>query len=277
MAPEQPKKVAGGAFGQYMSENRAALIKENPGKPATASVKLGSERFKALSASAKAKYEKMYEDAKKQYEKDMAAFLAAGGEPAARKSKKDKKEKKAAKDPNKPKKPAGGAYGCYMEKHRAEFTKACAGQPVTAVSKLASERWKALSASQKQPFEKAYAEKKAAYDEAMKHYVPPVPEKDDEDGDEEDEEDEEGGEEDEEEEEASPKKRKANVKADTSPAKKGKTSSDVEAEAKKLGFSGKLKNLCDNPKVKASPAEILAELQKQQGSVVAAKKALAGA
>jgi len=191
MAAVQPKKITGGAFGRFLTENRAELMKECPGKPATATVKLASERFKELGTSAKAKYEKMYADAKQQYEKDLAAFLATGGEMAARKSKKDKEEKKAKKDPNKPKQPAGGAFGCFVAKNRPQLAKECAGKPVTAVSKLAGERWKALSATERQPYEKDFAVKKAAYIEAMKGYVPPAVEKDDEEDAEEDAEDEE--------------------------------------------------------------------------------------
>jgi len=277
MAGEQPKKITGGAFGRYMNENRAALLKENPGKPATASIKLGSERFKALDASSKAKYEKMYQDAKVKYEKDLATFLAKGGEMKARKVKGDKKEKKV-KDPNKPKSPAGGAYGCFLAKNRPEFAKLCAGKPITAVSQLAGARWKELSAVAKLPFEKAYAEKKAQYDKEMKDYVPPAKEEEEaeEEGDDEDDEEEE----EEDEEEEAPKKRKADAKADAPAAKKAKASAstaDLEAEAKKLGLLPKFKSLVENPKVKSSPAEVLAELQKQKGSVVAAKKSLLGA
>ena len=66
-----------------------------------------------------------------------------------------------------PKKPVGGAFGCYLAKHRQEFMQQCKGQPATAVSKMAGEKWKALSAAEKKPFEDEYALKKKAYDEAM--------------------------------------------------------------------------------------------------------------
>merc|ERR1719253_1720365 len=58
--------------------------------------------------------------------------------------------------------------------------KECAGQPITAVSKIAGERWKALSAADKKPFEEEYEIKKAAYVAAMKDYVPPAKEEGDE-------------------------------------------------------------------------------------------------
>jgi len=277
MAGEQPKKITGGAFGRYMAENRAALFKELPGQAATATVKLGSQRFKALGDVARAKYQKMYEAAKQKYEKDMAAFLAAGGVPKARKSKKDKKEKKS-KDPNKPKKPAGGAFGCFLAKKRAEFMKECAGKPITAVTKLASERWKQVSEVEKRPFQKEFEEKQAQFKKAMETYVPPVVEEE-EDEDEEDAEDEDEEEAEEDEEEDSPKKRKAASKTEAPAAKKAKTASsaEVDAEAKKLGFLAKLKSISENEKFWSSPADFLAELQKQNGSVVAAKKALLGA
>merc|ERR1712087_990231 len=129
--------------------------------------KLGSARFKALSPAEQSKYQIQYENAKKQYEKDLAAFKASGGEMKAIQTQKRKEEGMKVTDPNKPKKPAGGAYGCYVAKHRAAFQKECAGKPVTAVAKLAGERWKSLSDAEKKPFEKEYQEKKAAYEAAM--------------------------------------------------------------------------------------------------------------
>jgi hypothetical protein len=205
MAAEQPKKATGGAFGQFLSEQRPALIKECTGKPITAVAKLASERFKALDASSKSKYEAMYQTAKSKYEKDMAAFLAAGGEVKARKSKKDKKEKKA-KDPNRPKKPAGGAFGCFLAKNRPQFMKECTGKPITAVTKLAGERWKLLSSTDKSVFETEYQTKMKEYKKAMETYVPPAGTKDDEENEDEDED---VNDDDEEEEEETPKKRKA--------------------------------------------------------------------
>jgi uncharacterized protein YaaR (DUF327 family) len=149
-----------------------------------------------------------------------------------RKSKKDKKLKKT-KDPNKPKKPAGGAFGCFLVKKRAEFMKELGpGKAVTAVTKLASERWKEISEAGKIPFQKEYEENAARYKKAMETYVPPVGEQDEEDeaeGEEEDEEDED--EEENEEEQDSPTKRKATAKNDGRAAKRCKTSGSAEIEA----------------------------------------------
>lgn len=43
---------------------------------------------------------------------------------------------------------------------------------MAGVAKLAGQRWKALSDADKEPFEKDYQAKSAAYQEAMKSYVP---------------------------------------------------------------------------------------------------------
>lgn len=185
MAAEQPKKVTGGAFGQFLAEMRPKLITECKGQPITAVVKLASTKFKALSPAENKVYQDKYEKAKAQYEKDLAAFKAAGGEMKAVKRKGDKldkdgKKKKKMKDENAPKKPTGGGYGCFLNKHRAAIMKECAGQPITAVSKIAGERWKALSAADKKPFEEEYDAKKLAYAAAMKDYVPPAKEEGDE-------------------------------------------------------------------------------------------------
>lgn len=185
--PVEPKKVVGGSFGQYMAEKRAEIMKEVAGKPATEVIKLGSQRFKALTDAERKVYEDKYSKAKEQYEKDLAAFIAAGGEKSERSSKKKRKaeaegdeggKKKRAKkwkDKTAPKKPAGGAFGCYLDKHRPEIMKECEGKPITAVTKMASERWKALSEDARKPYDQAYEEKKKAYEEAMKSYVPVAP------------------------------------------------------------------------------------------------------
>jgi len=177
MALEQPKKPIGGAYGQFMNEKRAAFVKECEGKSITEVAKLAGARFKELNAEEKAKYQKKFEEAQAKYATDMEAFLQAGGEKAQPKRKsKDGKAKKQKKDPEAPKRPAGGAFGCYLNKMRPEFMKECKGKPITAVTKLASERWKQLGEKEKEAFEQEYKAKKEAYEEAMKNYTPPAAE-----------------------------------------------------------------------------------------------------
>merc|ERR1712187_792964 len=153
-------------------------------------------------------YQEKYEAAKAKFEKDMAAFLEAGGEKqkgaaALRAEKRKAKEGKKQKDPNAPKKPAGGAYGQFLAEKRPDFIKACAGQPITAVTKMASEAWKKLSDAEKKLYEAKYAKASEEYKKAMTEYKQNNPDVE-EDGDDEGEEDDDG---DDEGEKPQPKKR----------------------------------------------------------------------
>ena len=89
-------------------------------------------------------------------------------------------QEKTKKDPEAPKKPAGGAYGVFLAKHRADFAKDCQGQPATAVTKIASGKWKALSEEEKKSYEAEYKVKLEAYQEAMKAYKPASKDEEDE-------------------------------------------------------------------------------------------------
>mmetsp|Transcript_918 Transcript_918/g.2176 ORF Transcript_918/g.2176 Transcript_918/m.2176 type:complete len:312 (+) Transcript_918:71-1006(+) len=172
MAGEQPKKPIGGAYGVWLGEHRAELQKElGPGKPASEVAKLAGNRYKTLGEDVKAEYQKKFEDAKAKYEADMKAFLDAGGEKKGIKRKAEKASK-PKKDPAAPKKPAGGAFGCFLAKNRAAFTKEVEGQPITAITKLASEKWKKLGEDEKKVYQEEYEAKKAEYEEAKKSYVP---------------------------------------------------------------------------------------------------------
>jgi len=189
MAAAQPKRPVGGAYGQFLTEKRAEFSKLCQGKP-TEVAKLAGEAWKKLSDADKAPYVKAFEEAKKAFETDMAAFVAAGGvvskgAAALRTEKRKAKEaggkaKKAKKDPNAPKRPAGGAYMCFLTANRKDFEKECPGD-VTGVTKLASAKWKEASQADKDKYEQEYQAKKAAYEEAMKSYVPPVVEEEEKD------------------------------------------------------------------------------------------------
>merc|ERR550537_1274233 len=174
MAAVEPKKPLT-AFFIYTNENRESVQKELGTKEMGPVAKCLSERFKGLSASAKAPFDKKAADLKAQYEKDLASFKAAGGVVGqARKEKRDAKSAKAAKkakkeaNAGKPKAPAGGAYGVFLAMNRAELSKKVpAGAPCTAISKVASEAFKNLSAKEKEVYEAKYKEKKAVYEEEL--------------------------------------------------------------------------------------------------------------
>merc|ERR1712039_99623 len=61
--------------------------------------------------------------------------------------------------------------GVFTTEKRPDFQKKCAGQPVSAVSKMASEEWKKLSEVQKAPYQKKYEELKAKFDKVMAAFL----------------------------------------------------------------------------------------------------------
>mmetsp|Transcript_49726 Transcript_49726/g.138193 ORF Transcript_49726/g.138193 Transcript_49726/m.138193 type:complete len:210 (-) Transcript_49726:350-979(-) len=201
MALTQPKKPVGGAYGIFLAKHRPEFMAAAKGQKASVVSQMAGERWKSLSEDERKPYQKEFEVVKAKYEEDMKAFLAAGGEKAlgtralATKKRKEREEGgkgKRAKvnDPNKPKKPAGGAFGVFLNKNRKEFQKQAPGS-VAVVSKLASAKWKELSAAEKKPYEEEFLKLQSAYKEAMKTYKPPsgsAEVADDEDGDEEDDE-----------------------------------------------------------------------------------------
>merc|ERR1712241_536999 len=80
------------------------------------------------------------------------------------------KKRKKAKDPNKPKR-ATSAYFFFLAQCRKDA--AAAGKAPTKIAeftKEASEKWRALSPTDKAPFEKAAAADKARYDEQIAAY-----------------------------------------------------------------------------------------------------------
>ena len=136
-------------------------------------ISLAAKAWRALSATDKKPYAEEAAKRKLQYEKELKAFLEAGGEKKKTKqildvtpTKRRKKETTAAKgddttpsrkrkyhvnarkddeptpskerkkDANAPKRPAGGAYGCHLEENRQRFMQQCKGQSATAVSKM---------------------------------------------------------------------------------------------------------------------------------------------
>jgi hypothetical protein len=200
VAMQQPKKVVGGAYGRFMAEKRPEFTKACAGKPVSVVAKMAGEAWSKMSDTQKAPYQKKYESAKIQFDKDMAAFLAGGGEIEKKEKKRKAKDGKKKKDPDAPKKPAGGAYGVFLAKNRADIVKSLpAGHKITDVAKAAGAQWKALPDAQRVPYEKEYQKKMEEYLAAMEEYKKNLPEDAEEEDEEEDEDEEE-------EEEPAPKK-----------------------------------------------------------------------
>merc|ERR1711920_974766 len=104
---------------------------------------------------------KKAKDAKAAYESALEKFKAGGGvvgkrrqeKADAKREKEGGKRRKRAKDPNAPKKPQT-AYWLWLSENREKMFKEVGTKDITAVGKLAGERWKALDAKLKVPFEK---------------------------------------------------------------------------------------------------------------------------
>lgn len=179
MALTQPKKPVGGAYGIFVNEKRAEFIKACAGQKASAVSKMAGEEWKKLAETDREPYQKKYNTAKEQYEKDMAAFLASGGEKskglrALRSEKKKVKEEKKLKkqrDADAPKRLAGGAYGRFLAEKREEIKKSLpAEHKITDVTKKASEIWKGLSESDKQKYEEIYKTAQEEYAKELEAY-----------------------------------------------------------------------------------------------------------
>jgi len=293
MATEQPKKPMTGFF-LFLTEKRASIVSElgDQAKVRGMVSKTGGDKWRAFSVAEKAPFEKKAAAAKADYDKAVAKFKASGGE-IVRKRKADKNGKKPKKDKNAPKKPAGGGYGVYVAEHRAEIVKSlpAGSNKITDVSKKAGERWKALSADQKKPYEDKFHLKQKEYGAAMIAYKIANPEKKDEAQVEEDEEeeaedgDDEDDDEDEEEEEEQEKPVVKRAKGNDAAVMKkpaattaNESEANVTEEAKKLGYAVKFKTISENPKFASiSKEKVLNALKGADGSVIAAKTALLGA
>jgi len=303
---EEPKK-APTAYFLFTNSTREAVQKEIGSKAFGDIARVQSDRWKTMSADEKGKYEKQAADAKAQYEKDLAAFKEAGGvvgqkrqdKKAAKQAKADKAAKKEA-NADKPKKPAGGGYGVYVKKNREEITKSLPpGHKCTAVSKAAGERWSALSAEDKKPYEEEYQQLKAQYATELKAWSEAkgisADVKDEEEDENEDEE--KSSPHKAEAKKASPKKRVAGEskqKAESPPAKKAKATgtgknkeaegpkipADIIEKAKQSNLDGALTNLASRQDIadkNFAADKLLDALQKSGGLVNKAKATLLGA
>jgi hypothetical protein len=171
---EEPKKPQT-AYWIWLGENRDSLTKEAGSAKAPVVAKLAGEKWKSMSAAAKKSFEDRAAKLKAEYETAMQAFKDGGGQVGKRRlekkeakdAKADKKAKKEArKASGKPTRPAT-AYMVWLGENREALAKEAGSAAPPVVAKLAGEKWKALPASTKKPFEAKAAELRAAYDKAL--------------------------------------------------------------------------------------------------------------
>jgi hypothetical protein len=302
MAVAQPKKPAGGGYGQFLAEKRPEFTEKCKGQPVSAVTKLAGEAWKAMSDDQKKPYEEKYATAKAKYEADIAAFLAGGGEMtkgaralrSEKKKAKEEKKAKKAKDPNMPKKPAGGGYGRFLAANRAKIVSSLPkDHKITDVTKAAGLQWKALSDADKKPYEDAYAAAVVEFKKSMEEYKAAHPDAAESENDVEDEKEKKSPSpkgKDKKEPTSSTKRSKPSSAGKSPPGKRGRkstsTSQEIEIdaailkEAQALSFASQLKNLAARPDVISSGKshkEMLDALNKNDGLVNKAKAALLGA
>jgi hypothetical protein len=165
----QPKRPAS-SYMLWLSANRAKITK-SLGKDAgmTDVAKEAGKKWNAVAESTKKKYATEANKLKKKYEKDLAAFVEAGGEIKARKSK--AKTEKKVKDPNAPKRPPS-SYLLWLADSRPKIAKSLPkGSAVTEVTKAAGAQWKKLTAKTKGPYVKKAEKASADYKKAMAEYM----------------------------------------------------------------------------------------------------------
>eukprot|EP00927_Polykrikos_kofoidii_P001374 TRINITY_DN10500_c0_g1_i1.p1 TRINITY_DN10500_c0_g1~~TRINITY_DN10500_c0_g1_i1.p1 ORF type:complete len:331 (+),score=60.69 TRINITY_DN10500_c0_g1_i1:83-1075(+) len=172
----QPKPPVGGGYGQFLAQNRAEFTKACKGGRASAVSVMAGAMWKSLTPEQKAPHQLQFEKAKAIFEKDMAAFVAAGGTKALGRHALKTQKRKAMEDarrmvPIRPKKPTCGAFGIFLSRKRPVLRMQCPCR-VMGITELASVTWNVMSDAEKKPYENEYALKKEAGDEAMKSRVP---------------------------------------------------------------------------------------------------------
>eukprot|EP00536_Pseudo-nitzschia_multiseries_P001699 jgi/Psemu1/250897/estExt_Genewise1Plus.C_220028 len=167
--PNKPKR-AQTAFMIFSNENRERLKKENPELGFGDLSKLIGSEYKALGQETLADLDKKVQKEKARYEREMKDYTPPEGfEPADTKGKGKAKAKKKEKDPNAPKRAVTG-YMFYSKKMRPIIKEEQPDIKFTEMGKLIGEKWRELSADDKQEFEALAEKDKERYTKEMVKY-----------------------------------------------------------------------------------------------------------
>jgi hypothetical protein len=172
---EQPKRPQN-AYWLFLAENREKFEKLLPdgAKKGPGVAKVAGDKWKALTDKDRKPYEDKAAELKANFEKNMAKFVAAGGEVQKRiqkNSNAESKRQKAAKNPNKPKRPQN-AYWLFLAENRQDFENLVPEgvKKGPGVAKVAGDKWKALSAEKRKVFDVKAAALREEYIAAMEKY-----------------------------------------------------------------------------------------------------------
>lgn len=163
--PDNYPKAALSAYFLFANDKRDAIKTANPTFKIGDIGKEVGNLWKSVSEAEKARYNELAAADKKRFEKEMEAFLAAGGERvkrgrAEKGDKKGGKKAKKEKDPNAPKRPTS-AFMAYMNAVRPEIMKS--GAKLTEVGAIASKQWKELAPEETKKYEDIAAKDKERF------------------------------------------------------------------------------------------------------------------
>mmetsp|Transcript_2189 Transcript_2189/g.3377 ORF Transcript_2189/g.3377 Transcript_2189/m.3377 type:complete len:181 (+) Transcript_2189:64-606(+) len=152
-------KHARTAYMFFMEENRNDFRAANPDASFGTLSRLIADKWKIMTPEEKAPYEAQALQDKQRYKDEMVGYV--------RPPELDNiKRKRAKKDPNAPK-GALSSYIIFSNVARNEIKAENPETPVTEVMRIIGERWRAMSAEDKLPFEEMSARDKMRYESEM--------------------------------------------------------------------------------------------------------------
>ncbi|GET90347.1 high mobility group protein homolog tdp-1, putative [Leishmania tarentolae] len=156
--PDDYPKGALSPYIIFVNENREKLKAKHPDMKNTELLSKMGHLWKQVSEEEKSRYQKLADEDKLRYDREMAAYVARGGAVFKRGGKKAKKANKE-KDPKAPKR-ALTAYFFFASDYRAKHTSIPAKQQMSE----AGAAWGKMSAEEKKPYEDLAAKDKKRYE-----------------------------------------------------------------------------------------------------------------
>ncbi|CAJ1029488.1 DEK C terminal domain/HMG-box domain/HMG (high mobility group) box/Protamine and protamine like, putative [Leishmania lindenbergi] len=141
----------------FVNENREKLKAQNPDMKNTELLAEMGNLWKKISEAEKSRYQKLSDEDKLRYDREMAAYIARGGAVFKRGGKKAKAVKE--KDPKAPKR-ALTAYFFFASDYRSKHADVPAKQQMTE----AGAAWGKMSTDEKKPYEELAAKDKKRYE-----------------------------------------------------------------------------------------------------------------
>ncbi|HSW77049.1 MAG TPA: hypothetical protein VLG50_08375 [Candidatus Saccharimonadales bacterium] len=152
-APKRPKS----AYIIFLSENRERIKKANPTAQFLDIPAIAAGEWKSLKPAQKGKYDKLAEQDRERYKKEMLNYVPGPD---------DKKKKKGKKNPDAPKKPKM-AYNFYVQSRTDKVRQSHPNEKMSQILSLIAAEWKKLSDRDKEPFVKLAEKDKQRYEKEV--------------------------------------------------------------------------------------------------------------